>query len=143
MPRWRRLTLFVAVPAIVGGCGYWFWPSFKPRIGFAADVAHSPVHGLPASATNIHYYLAGFEGPAEAYDFNITESEFQAWAKSLSPPLVADGTASVHCVDVAHGPDGRHAITNGIIYSWRQEDQAVEAGYDRLLGRGYYYRSYR
>jgi hypothetical protein len=78
-----------------------------------------------------------------AYDFNISESELEAWVKSLSPLLVASGSGPVHCVDPVHGPDGRHEITNGQVFSWRHEDEAIEAGFDRDLGRAYYYRSYR
>ncbi len=143
VPKLRRLILLIGVPVVVGGCSYGCWRSLQPTIGVAADAAHSPVQGLPASATNVRYFLPGFEGPAKAFDFNITESEFEAWMKSLSPPLIANGPGPIHCVDPAHGPDGRHDIANGTVYSWQHEDQAVEAGFDRDIGRAYYYRAYR
>jgi hypothetical protein len=144
MRRSRRLIVWAAVPLLLGGCLYSCLRSFEPTIGHAPTAKQSPVEGLPQSATNARNFLPGYFGPVKAYEFDVSEKDFEAWVASLpAPKLGPSQWRTVRSMDETGWPYAEREIADGPVYSWQHEDQSIVAAYDRSNGRAYYRRSYR
>jgi hypothetical protein len=148
--RGRRWFFWLLPPVLCGGFLFSIWRSLEPRIGRAATAADSPVKDLPAGARDIAYFLPGAFGPIKAYEFDISEAEFEAWVKAMPPPKLelmppdpGENFHSVRRADATGYPNQKHEFRNGVLYLWRFEDQNIVAAYDRSLGRAFYTRSYR
>jgi hypothetical protein len=99
---------------------------------------------LPESATNVRYFLPGAWGPVKAYEFDVSEKDFEAWVASLPSPQLSQGQGRmVRCMDDTGQPYAPREIADGPVYSWQHQDESIIAAYDRSNGRAYYRRSYR
>src|SRR5690606_13951325 len=96
---------------------------------------------LPPAATNVSYHRAY---RFTAYEFDIPEADFLAWAADNGWPVapVTEATEPAvlrrYCYDAATG-EGYHRITVGYFYQHRRSNGGgVEVGYDSTEGRAYF-----
>ena len=153
----RPFLLAVGLLVVVVGClvVYYGWREVQPRIGRHVPAARCPVAGLPASATDVSYYVGGAFGPSTMYEFSVPEADFVRWAQangwtlSRPTPLPSGEPWSIRRFgrDTNDPADPKDAeIVNGWMYEWvnpQRDDDRLWLGYDSDSHRAYYVRSYR
>lgn len=138
MNRLLIILLLLAIPLLAYGC----WRSLEPTIGTAVTAAEAPISGLPESATDVRYFLAGAFGPSTYYEFQVSEAEFEAWTGRMKFDFTRDGSGKFYALKEDGRPHRAVEIEDGIILWWRDpnnSDSGVAAAYDRSTGRAYYH----
>ena len=139
--RRRRWPVVAAVTAAVLAAFVWLVPRgcarlMAPKVGVHVPRgAATPVGGLPADATNVSYHLPGAFGPVVAFEFDVPEASFHAWATSQG--FTCQRIVEPHTI--RRFDDSRAEIAKGYFYRWTEQDRGRYAAYDLEAGRAYYY----
>jgi hypothetical protein len=127
-----------------------YFASLPPQIGEHVTLAECPL-SLPASASDVCFFVPPVLGPLTAYEFDVPEADVRQWAKSRGIDLAPIGQGGVSVLrylalmphDPPSSPDdlpvGVIQVQEGLVHSWQCEDQGRLWVYDRSAGRAYVY----
>src|SRR5690606_37758976 len=117
MKHLRSIVLWGLPPVLLGGCVWSCFQSLEPTIGHAVVAEEAPFDGLPATPTNIRYYLPGVMGLVVVFEFDISEAEFGAWATEVNVPsrmeLAKPVRRGVRVLDATGRPHAEREILDG------------------------------
>lgn len=139
----RRLFLVVTLVAIALGLEC----AFARALTYVeSGEGIKSVNWLPSSATNISFYKSYV---FTAYEFDIPESDFREWARRWDlQPVTSPCSIDRYAARAYPTHDFRHPhsawIEDGLFYEHRQGNGGgVAVGYDRELGRAFFWTSPR
>lgn len=139
MPRFRTIA-GLALLTLVGGCLIILRRT--PTTGSGCSRQDVPIYGLPNDASNIDFYVTGYM-PISSYSFQTTEPNFREWSDSFGDlSLVSDIHGSIQYAEPT-GDTRTVSTSNGVEYSWTEEDRGRYTLYDRASGRAYYFKHTR
>lgn len=132
----------VAAALVVAALVFWLASTFRTRAGSAQTPAGVPIGGLPAAATDIHYYVPWRPSDAVVYDFRISEIEFVDWAAEhwhASMRTSRRAVPTMVCLNAELEPTGTRSTAGGSLFAWGDESSLTVLSYDRAVGRAYIY----
>ncbi|XZE36094.1 hypothetical protein SH501x_001648 [Pirellulaceae bacterium SH501] len=133
-----RSKLLVATVLIAASAAV-IYIAITPTTGTGVERSKAPILGLPTNATNIDFVLRP-AAPVSGYSFNTDETSFVDWSERyLGLEDSREGHVSIQGIDVLSGTTTLIESSDGIAYSWSDEDRGQYTLFDRRLGRAYYF----
>ena len=120
-----RVLLSSAVLGLMGMCLYF---AFVPQVYLDAEPDDVPLLDVPAEATEVYVMTTGL-GPADYYEFSLSEEAFSEWAKREQWDLHELGRDRNVAETVPRRGAGPHRPQPFRTLAWPDEYVAVRHGY--------------